>query len=233
MNIGYGAGAIADYPWHLNGHRPWSLEDDEKAEACLKSLSSLGINYIDTAHRYGNGRSEDLIGQSVKGEEIKIFTKIELGTTQEMKSKLDLSKQRLGKINGLLLHNPDFSQTRLLHAASLWLTTLGFEYYGFSTEPAEDAKLYYDIYGLNAIEFPYSKWDRRAEDSIFPWAKKHFKIINRIRGGPLLGGVPERGVIEGLRFILENSNRIDLALIGTTNPEHLREVVEILKREFE
>ena len=34
IELGYGGGAIADYPWHLDGSRPWSQNDDE-AEAYL------------------------------------------------------------------------------------------------------------------------------------------------------------------------------------------------------
>ena len=80
MRLGYGGGALADYPWHLDGSKPWDYEQEKRAIHCLSSLSNLGIDFIDTAHRYGNGVSETVIGNFLNssGYQGKILTKFEI-----------------------------------------------------------------------------------------------------------------------------------------------------------
>lgn len=67
--MGFGAWAI--------GGDAWGQTDDSEAIAALKKAIDLGVNFIDTADVYGNGHSEELIGQVRKetGREIIIATK--------------------------------------------------------------------------------------------------------------------------------------------------------------
>jgi aryl-alcohol dehydrogenase-like predicted oxidoreductase len=67
--IGYGG-------WGIGGG--WGPRDDEEAMRALRRALDLGVNFFDTALGYGNGRSEQLIGQAVKGmrERVFIATKI-------------------------------------------------------------------------------------------------------------------------------------------------------------
>lgn len=228
--IGYGAGAIADYPWHLDGSSPWSFSDYSAALYCLSSLSELGIRFIDTAYRYGNGISEEMVGGFVNscGEDFEVSTKIELGTLNRMRDQYEKSFERLKNIDCIFLHNPDLSNRDMLEEACVWIQSLGVLKYGFSTEPAEGIKTYYDKYGLNAIEFPYSKWDRRAEDHIFPWIKDEMVVVNRVLGGPKkFGKLDVDGVFEALEFTMSADGLIDVVLVGTINAEKIKECVEI------
>ncbi|MCL5996617.1 MAG: aldo/keto reductase [Chloroflexi bacterium] len=68
--IGFGA-------WAIGGG--WGAQRDEDSLAALHRALDLGCNFIDTAAGYGNGRSEQLIGQVLKqrrGERIYVATKI-------------------------------------------------------------------------------------------------------------------------------------------------------------
>jgi aryl-alcohol dehydrogenase-like predicted oxidoreductase len=68
--IGFGA-------WAIGGG--WGTQRDEDSLAALHRALDLGCNFIDTALGYGNGRSEQLIGQALKqrtGERIYVATKI-------------------------------------------------------------------------------------------------------------------------------------------------------------
>lgn len=67
--IGYGG-------WGIGGG--WGPRDDGEAMRALKRALDLGVNFFDTALGYGNGHSEQLIGQAVKGmrERVFIATKI-------------------------------------------------------------------------------------------------------------------------------------------------------------
>ena len=222
--VGYGGGAIGDYPWNLDGMRPWSSEDSSSAIELIKSLPRLGVDFIDTANRYGFGESERVIGRAVEGMNFHfdIVTKIELSSYSKMIEDYNISRRRLGKIDGLLFHNPDLSNTLLLNQGCGWLKSLkNLKWRGFSTEPTPDAKVYYDSYGLNAIEFPYSFYDRRAESDIFPWATGIFKIANRCLGGPNQEGKTEESLKKSLDFIMTRIDTVDVFLIGTTKKNNL------------
>lgn len=59
-DVGFGAWAIGGLGW---GAGP----DDENAVAALKKAWDLGVNFYDTCDAYGNGHSENLMGEFFKG----------------------------------------------------------------------------------------------------------------------------------------------------------------------
>ncbi|MFN2225702.1 MAG: aldo/keto reductase, partial [Anaerolineae bacterium] len=52
--VGFGA-------WGIGGD--WGPVQDEESLAALHKALDLGVNFIDTADVYGDGRSEKLVGQ--------------------------------------------------------------------------------------------------------------------------------------------------------------------------
>jgi aryl-alcohol dehydrogenase-like predicted oxidoreductase len=68
--IGYGA-------WGIGGSQWGGAEDDESIEALNRAIE-LGLNFIDTALAYGDGRSERVVGQVVRArpETIHVATKV-------------------------------------------------------------------------------------------------------------------------------------------------------------
>jgi len=56
--IGYGA-------WGIGGAMWGGADDDESIEALNRAID-LGLNFIDTALAYGDGRSERVVGQVVR-----------------------------------------------------------------------------------------------------------------------------------------------------------------------
>jgi aryl-alcohol dehydrogenase-like predicted oxidoreductase len=67
------------------------------AIALVQHAYHLGINYFDTAHSYGNGRSEEIYGKAMKSFRKQIFltTKSNKRTRQEAEAELELSLKRL------------------------------------------------------------------------------------------------------------------------------------------
>jgi aryl-alcohol dehydrogenase-like predicted oxidoreductase len=63
--IGYGA-------WGLGG-KQWQGAEDAESLKALHRAFELGVNFIDTALAYGDGHSEELVGQAVKETIHKIF----------------------------------------------------------------------------------------------------------------------------------------------------------------
>lgn len=63
--IGYGAWGI--------GKSGWVGAEDEESLAALQKAIDLGLNFIDTALAYGDGHSERLVGQVVRGHSEPIY----------------------------------------------------------------------------------------------------------------------------------------------------------------
>lgn len=60
------------------GGKFWGEVHDEESIEAVKAALDVGMNFIDTAHSYGRGHSEEIIGQALKGrrEEAVICTKV-------------------------------------------------------------------------------------------------------------------------------------------------------------
>src|ERR1700745_1095084 len=75
--IGFGAWAIGGGDWEFG----WGPQEDAKSVATIEHPLELGINWIDTAHAYGFGRSEAVVGRAIAGlgdDRPYVFTKCSL-----------------------------------------------------------------------------------------------------------------------------------------------------------
>lgn len=61
--VGLGTWAIGGGDWKFG----WGPQDEADAVAAIARAMELGVNWIDTAPVYGNGRSEELVGRALKG----------------------------------------------------------------------------------------------------------------------------------------------------------------------
>ena len=89
-----------------SGSRFLMYTDEEKALAALNRAIDLGICYIDTAHSYGNGRSEERVGRvmATRRKEVTLATKIPGRTADAAKRQIELSLMRLQTDHLEVLH---------------------------------------------------------------------------------------------------------------------------------
>lgn len=80
-----------------SGSRFLMYKDDDQAIAALDRALDLGITYIDTAHDYGDGKSEERIGHlmSTRRSQVTLATKIAGRTADEARRQIELSLKRL------------------------------------------------------------------------------------------------------------------------------------------
>jgi hypothetical protein len=72
-------------------------KSDDEALAALNRALDLGITYIDTAHNYGSGKSEERIGRILpaRRKEVVLATKIPGRKADQAKREIELSLKRL------------------------------------------------------------------------------------------------------------------------------------------
>ena len=105
--------------WGMGGDRYGRADDAESRRALLRALE-LGINHIDTAPIYGNGRSEEVIGEAIAGRrhEVVLATKVGMfpggrdnfdysGATVMREVEQSLRRLRTDYLDIYFLHSPD------------------------------------------------------------------------------------------------------------------------------
>ena len=92
-----------------SGSRFLMYKDDDKAVEALERAIDLGITYIDTAHAYGNGKSEERIGRvmATRRKQVVLSTKIPARTAEDARRQIELSLKRLQTDHLDVLHIHD------------------------------------------------------------------------------------------------------------------------------
>ena len=240
--LGYGA-----------GHR--KPMDDDQRKAILTAVLDAGINYIDTARSYGN--SEELIGRylSHRRSEFYLATKGHTWTKAGLLQDLHESLRclRTEYVDVMQLHNPTVEQCERekLADALLEMRQQGkVRWIGVSTTlPYLPTYLEWGVFDL--FQIPYSALERDHEGWITKAAEAGIGIATR--GGVALGepgaGLgdtdrwqkfeaasldelrqnDEKRTTFMLRFTLTHPHTHTI-IVGTTNPDHLRENVQAVQR---
>jgi predicted aldo/keto reductase-like oxidoreductase len=93
-------------------------QDEEKALEALNRAIDLGITYIDTAHAYGDGRSEERVGRvmATRRKEVTLATKLSARTADQARRQIELSLKRLRTDHLDVLHIHDLKSAEDLAA---------------------------------------------------------------------------------------------------------------------
>jgi aryl-alcohol dehydrogenase-like predicted oxidoreductase len=89
-----------------SGSRFLMYQEEDKAIQALNHAIDLGIVYIDTAHSYGNGKSEERVGRvmATRRKEVVLATKIAARTADGARRQIELSLKRLNTDRLDVLH---------------------------------------------------------------------------------------------------------------------------------
>ena len=117
--------ALGGYPFgglnRAQGWDPWSTEGRRTAIATINRALDLGINYIDTAPAYGQGNSEEIIGEVMlaRRAECVLATKVRwdgLGKAAVIDSVHNsLKRLRTDRIDIVQFHGGMFTETQYKH----------------------------------------------------------------------------------------------------------------------
>jgi aryl-alcohol dehydrogenase-like predicted oxidoreductase len=188
--------------WAIGGS--WGSVDDSDSLAALRRAIELGVNFIDTADVYGDGRSERLIAQIRKDfpeQRIYVATKagrrlsphVAAGYTRENLTAFverSLRNLEVETIDLLQLHCPP---TEVYYRPEVFgvlddLTTAGkLCYYGVSVEKVEEGLKAMEYPGVQSVQIIFNMFRHRPSELLFPQAKtRKVGILTRV---PLASGL--------------------------------------------
>jgi aryl-alcohol dehydrogenase-like predicted oxidoreductase len=218
--IGYGA-------WGIGGTM-WGGADDDQSLRALHRAIDLGLNFIDTALGYGEGRSERLVGQVVRerDETVHVATKVppknriwpaeEGGALDDafppgyIRECAERSLRNLEKdtVEVLQLHvwNDDWTDSEELWSEVAELRSSGkIRYFGVSLndhEPWNGVRLVRSG-AVDTVQVIYNIFDQSPEDELLPACREHdVGVIARVPldEGGLTGRIDTDTEFEGDDF---------------------------------
>jgi len=187
--------------WQLGGN--WGDVDDRTAEATLAAAVDGGVNFLDTADVYGDGRSEERIGRFLKKSKAHLFVATKLGrrgdpgwpqnfSREAMRRHTEDSLRRLG-VDALDLTQLHCVPTEELRRGEVFehLRELKAEgkivRFGASVESMEEAHLCLDQPGLASLQIIFNILRQKPIDTLLGAAqRKGVAIIVRL---PLASGL--------------------------------------------
>ncbi|MDA8288507.1 MAG: aldo/keto reductase [Actinomycetota bacterium] len=192
--IGFGA-------WAIGGS--WGDVDDETSMAALHAAVDAGVNFIDTADVYGDGRSERLVARlrDERDEPIVIATKagrraaaqrVEEYTAEHLESWIDrsLSNLRTERLDLVQLHCPPtdlYYRPEVFEALDRLVEKGKVANYGVSVERVEEALKAVDYPGVSSVQIIYNIFRQRPAEHFFAAARDaDVGIIVRV---PLASGL--------------------------------------------
>ncbi len=188
--------------WALGGE--WGAVAEDDAYAALNRAVDLGINFLDTADVYGDGRSEKLIGRLLQDrpqDEIFIATKAGRrldphtaeGYDYEHLSKfVERSLKNLGveALDLLQLHCPPteaYRQDATFGALDRLQEEGKIRNYGVSVEKVEEARMALSYPNVRTVQIIFNIFRQKPAEEFFPLAEeKNIGILARV---PLASGL--------------------------------------------
>jgi aryl-alcohol dehydrogenase-like predicted oxidoreductase len=181
----------------------WGHVDDKESMAALNRAIDLGVNFIDTADVYGDGRSEKLIGQLLKSRKEEIFVATKAGqrltphvaagyNLKNLEAFVDRSLSNLGVdcIDLLQLHCPPtevHSNPDVFKALDELQRKGKISHYGVSVEKVSEAMSATAFPGVETVQIIFNAFRLKPATEFFPTARKRkVGIIARV---PLASGL--------------------------------------------
>ena len=189
--LNFEASRIALGTWAIGGDE-WGGTEEKDAIKTIHSAFDIGINIIDTAPAYGEGKSEEIIGKSLKKnidrEKVLISTKAGLewnekgtrfrnSTKERIKKEIEDSLKRLQTeyIDIYFIHWPDPLVDVKEPASALFklfeegkIKSIGVS--NFSVEQIEEFR---KEAPLHFCQSPYNIFEREIEKNILPYCREH------------------------------------------------------------
>lgn len=187
--------------WAIGG--AWGNVSDDESLAALHEAVNRGVNFIDTADVYGDGRSERLIGQLKKSVKAEIVVATKAGRRLPRQTVEGYSRQNLNNwiedslrnlatdtIDLLQLHCPPsvlYERPEVFGMLDDLVKAGKIRYYGVSVEKIDEALKAVEFPNVQTVQMIFNCFRQRPADQFFARAKeKRVGILARV---PLASGL--------------------------------------------
>ena len=198
---GWKVSAISFGAWAIGG--AWGDVDDQESLAALNKAIDLGVNFIDTADVYGDGRSERLISEVLKNRSDEVIVATKAGRRLDPHIASGYNRQNLTAFVERSLRNLDVEALDLLqlHCPPTEVyympETFGVlddlvqagkvRFYGVSVEKVEEAIKAIEFSNVQTVQIIFNIFRQRPADLFFQLAQeKQVGILARV---PLSSGM--------------------------------------------
>jgi len=199
----------------------WGTVSEDDAYAALNRAVDLGVNFLDTADVYGDGRSEKLIGRLLEDrpqDEILVATKagrrLDPHTPEgydydNLSAFVERSLKNLGveALDLLQLHCPPtetYRQDSTFEALDRLQEAGKVRNYGVSVEKVEEARMALDYPGVATVQIIFNIFRQKPAEEFFPLAEeRNVGILARV---PLASGLLS-GKMRSDRAFAEDDHR--------------------------
>ena len=209
---GWKISAVSFGAWAIGG--AWGEVNDKESLDALHKAVDLGVNFIDTADVYGDGRSERLIARlkRERSEEIIVATKAgrrlnphtaEGYNPTNLNIFVERSLKNLGveALDLLQLHCPPtevYYRPEIFQALDDMVLAGKLRYYGVSVEKVEEAIKAVEYPNVQSVQIIYNIFRQRPSDLFFRLAlQKKVGILARV---PLSSGMLTGKMTRETRF---------------------------------
>jgi aryl-alcohol dehydrogenase-like predicted oxidoreductase len=198
---GYSVSEIGYGSWSLGAD--WGDVSEDQAFSTLHVLSETGINFIDTADVYGDGRSEKIIAQFRKKEKTSFIVATKAGrrlnphvsegyTKKNLTSFVERSLKNLqvDSLDLLQLHcppTPVYYMPDVFESLDALIKAGKIRHYGVSVEKVEEALKAIEFPNVSTVQIIFNIFRQRPMELFFhEAAKRNVGIIVRV---PLASGL--------------------------------------------
>jgi aryl-alcohol dehydrogenase-like predicted oxidoreductase len=194
---------------------------DAQAIATLRRAAEIGVNFLDTADAYGNGKNEELVSRAIKGQRDRYIIATKFGNVWQPGLDYDVcgrpdyvmqacaeSLQRLG-IDTIDLYyqhrvDPQVPIEETVGAMARLVEQGKVRYLGLSEAAPQTIRRAHKVHPITALQTEYSLWTREAEAEILPLCRE--LGIGYVAYSPLGRGI-FGGEIHGTDSLAENDRR--------------------------
>lgn len=198
---GFKVSTISFGAWAIGAD--WGAVDDKESLAALNHAIDLGVNFIDTADVYGDGRSEKLVAQLKKSRSEEIFVATKAGRRLDPHTAEGYNRENLTAFVERSLKNLEVEALDLLqlhcppntvyYTPEVFgvlddLTTAGkIRHYGVSVEKVEEALKAIEYPNVKTVQIIFNIFRQRPAELFFEQAKeRQVGILARV---PLASGL--------------------------------------------
>jgi aryl-alcohol dehydrogenase-like predicted oxidoreductase len=198
---GWKVSEISFGAWAIGGS--WGSVSDEESLAALEKVVACGVNLIDTADVYGDGRSERLIAQLKKRHKNEIYVATKAGRRLPRQTVEGYSRQNLttwvedslrnlstDTLDLLQLHCPPtavYDRPEVFGVLDDLVQAGKVRYYGVSVEKVEEALKAVEYPNVQSVQIIFNCFRQRPAEVFFARAKqKRIGILSRV---PLASGL--------------------------------------------